>query len=68
MGFGEVTPGFHAWVIDQPETQNIIKRAFDLGINFFDTANTYSKGTSEVFLGQSIMKSQLGRRWRRCMG
>ena len=54
MGFGEVTPGFHVWVIDQPATETVVKRALDLGINFFDTANTYSKGTSEQFLDQSF--------------
>ena len=54
MGFGRVFPDFHAWVVDQPTTQEVVKRALELGINFFDTANAYSKGTSEEFLGESI--------------
>ena len=39
MSFGEVVPGFHSWVLDQEKTNEIIKRALELGINFFDTAN-----------------------------
>ena len=54
MGFGKVFPDFHAWVIDQTSTQEVIKRAIELGVNFFDNANVYSKGTSEEFLGESL--------------
>jgi len=54
MGFGEVTSGFHDWVIGKEESKKIIQRAYDLGINFFDTANCYSGGTSEIFLGEAI--------------
>ena len=56
MSFGEVTPGFHTWVLDQEKTDEIIKRALELGINFFDTANCYNKGTSEVFIGNAFKK------------
>ena len=54
MGFGEVIPGAHQWVIDEDTSRNIIKRAVELGVNFFDTANCYSNGTSEEFLGRAL--------------
>lgn len=54
MSFGKVFPDFHQWVIDQPTTQAVVKRALDLGVNFIDTANTYAHGTSEEFIGQSL--------------
>ena len=58
MGFGVVpkvqTQWTHDWVVDENTSREIIKRAFDLGINFFDTANCYSEGTSEEFLGRAI--------------
>lgn len=54
MSFGEVVPGGHRWVIDQPATQAVVKCAFEQGINFFDTANCYARGTSEKFIGRSI--------------
>ena len=54
MGFGEVVPSFQKWVINEEESHKIIKRAFELGINFFDTANCYSNGTSEEYLGRAL--------------
>ena len=54
MGFGAVTPGFHSWVVDQEQTNRVVKLAIDQGINFFDTANVYSAGTSEAYLGQAL--------------
>jgi len=57
MGFGEVqpeSPGSHQWVVDEEKSRKVIKRAFDLGVNFFDTANCYSAGTSEEFLGRIL--------------
>ena len=56
MSFGEVQEGGHSWVLNQEQTDEMIKKALDLGINFFDTANTYSKGTSEIFIGNSFKK------------
>jgi aryl-alcohol dehydrogenase-like predicted oxidoreductase len=56
MSFGDVSAGMHSWVLDQEKTDEIIKRALELGINFFDTANCYSKGTSEEFIGNSFKK------------
>jgi aryl-alcohol dehydrogenase-like predicted oxidoreductase len=54
MGFGDKIPDFHQWVINEEESRKIIKRAVDLGVNFFDTANCYSSGTSEEFLGRAL--------------
>ena len=55
MSFGEVTEK-RPWVLNQEETDAMIKRALDLGINFFDTANTYGNGSSETFIGNSFKK------------
>lgn len=54
MSFGEASPDFHQWTIDQPSTQEVIKHALDLGINFIDTANVYAFGTSEEYIGKSL--------------
>jgi len=57
MGFGEVqpeSPGSHQWVINEDESRKIIRRAIELGVNFFDTANCYSAGTSEEYLGRTL--------------
>lgn len=54
MSFGEVQPDFHNWVLNEEESRSIMKGALDRGINFFDTANCYSNGTSEEFLGRAI--------------
>lgn len=54
MSFGDPTSNFHAWTLSPEESEVIIKHALDLGINFFDTANTYSAGTSEEYLGRAI--------------
>ena len=47
MSFGEPSSKFHQWTLPEDETSAVVKRAFELGINFIDTANTYSFGTSE---------------------
>lgn len=54
MSFGVASEDFHTWVLDQGETTNMLAHAFDLGVNFIDTANTYSHGTSEVFIGNAL--------------
>lgn len=54
MGFGHVTEGFHKWVLDEEKSRVVIKKALDEGINFFDTANIYSDGSSEEILGRAI--------------
>lgn len=56
MSFGDPASKMHAWTLDPTQSEEIIKRSLDLGINFFDTANTYSAGTSEEYLGKAIGK------------
>ena len=56
MSFGEASSDFHTWTLNQSQTDEMIKRALELGINFFDTANGYGKGTSEIFIGNSFKK------------
>ena len=54
MLFGEPSKDFHEWTLNQEETTKVIKRAFELGVNFIDTANVYSHGTSEIFIGNAL--------------
>ena len=54
MSFGEPSKDFHEWTLNQEETTKVIKRAFELGVNFIDTANVYSHGTSEIFIGNAL--------------
>lgn len=54
MSFGDASSNFHAWTLGPDESEALVKRALDLGINFFDTANVYSAGTSEEYLGRAI--------------
>lgn len=54
MSFGEASEKFHRWTLDQSETKNMIAHAFDLGVNFIDTANQYSFGTSEEYIGKAL--------------
>lgn len=57
MSFGDPASKMHAWTLNPEESEAMIKHALELGINFFDTANTYSAGTSEKYLGQAIKKN-----------
>jgi 1-deoxyxylulose-5-phosphate synthase len=52
MSFG--SPRWRPWVLDEDASRPIIRRAFDHGINFFDTADIYSNGVSEEVLGRAI--------------
>ncbi|MCL1986345.1 MAG: aldo/keto reductase [Firmicutes bacterium] len=56
MSFGSVDSGFNNWALPEDESHAIIKRAVEAGINFFDTANIYSFGSSEEFLGRALKK------------
>lgn len=57
MSFGKPSEDFHQWTLDPEQTEEIVKKALSLGINFFDTANTYSHGTSEEYLGAALKKN-----------
>ncbi len=54
MSFGDPESNMHAWTLNPEETEKIVKKSLDLGINFFDTANCYSAGTSEEYLGLAL--------------
>jgi aryl-alcohol dehydrogenase-like predicted oxidoreductase len=54
MGFGDATRWIHKWVLTEADSRPIIQKALELGINFFDTANVYSIGTSEEYLGRAL--------------
>jgi 1-deoxyxylulose-5-phosphate synthase len=54
MTYGVSERGNHLWTLDEEKSRPFIRRALELGINFFDTANVYSDGTSEEFLGRAI--------------
>lgn len=56
MSFGKAGT-MHDWTLDEKESEKVIHHALDLGINFFDTANAYSVGTSEEYLGKAIKKN-----------
>jgi 1-deoxyxylulose-5-phosphate synthase len=54
MSFGIADRGNHAWSLGEEDSRPFIKRALEGGINFFDTANVYSLGTSEEILGRAL--------------
>ncbi len=54
MSFGEPDRGYPTWSLNEEESRKVIKKALDLGINFFDTANIYSDGSSEEILGRAL--------------
>lgn len=56
MSFGKAGT-MHDWTLDENESEKVIRHALELGINFFDTANCYSAGTSEEYLGRAIKKN-----------
>jgi len=55
MSFGEPNRGNHPWTMGEAASRPFIRKALDLGINFFDTANVYSDGTSEEILGKALL-------------
>lgn len=56
MSFGDPASRMHAWTLDPDRTEALVAHALELGINFFDTANTYSAGTSEQYLARALQK------------
>jgi aryl-alcohol dehydrogenase-like predicted oxidoreductase len=54
MGFGDAERWTHKWVLNEEASRPVIKKALELGINFFDTANIYSLGTSEEYTGRAL--------------
>ncbi len=54
MSYGESARGTHPWTLNEAQSRPFIKKAVELGINFFDTANVYSDGTSEEIVGRAL--------------
>lgn len=54
MSFGVPEAGSHPWTLPEEDSRPILRRAVDLGITFFDTANSYSAGTGEEILGKLL--------------
>jgi aryl-alcohol dehydrogenase-like predicted oxidoreductase len=54
MTYGEPSRGNHAWTLPEESSRPLLKQALDAGINFFDTANSYSDGSSEEIVGQAL--------------
>jgi len=54
MTYGVPERGDHPWTLPESQSRPLIRKAVDLGINFFDTANAYSDGTSEEIIGQAL--------------
>jgi aryl-alcohol dehydrogenase-like predicted oxidoreductase len=54
MSFGVPERGTHPWTLDEEKSRAVIRHALELGINFLDTANVYSDGTSEEIVGRAL--------------
>ncbi len=54
MTFGAPLRGGHPWTLPQEQSEPLIRQAFEAGVNFFDTANVYSDGSSEEILGDYL--------------
>jgi aryl-alcohol dehydrogenase (NADP+) len=54
MSYGEPGRGTHPWSLDEEASRPFFAQALELGVNFFDTANVYSIGTSEEYLGRAL--------------
>ncbi|MFC1408093.1 aldo/keto reductase [Streptacidiphilus sp. N1-12] len=60
MSYGDPARGNHSWSLDEERSRPFIRRAIEAGINFFDTANVYSAGSSEEIVGRAL--ADFGRR------
>lgn len=56
MTYGEPDRGKHPWTIGEQASRPFLRQALDAGINFFDTANSYSAGTSEEIVGRALLE------------
>ena len=60
MSFGDPSRGNYPWTLPYDDSKSLIRRAFDSGINFIDTANSYSDGSSEEIIGK-VVSEYIGR-------
>ncbi len=56
MTYGEPDRGGHPWTLDEAASRPFLRAALDAGINFFDTSNSYSAGSSEEILGRALLE------------
>ncbi|MDH2442616.1 aldo/keto reductase [Amnibacterium sp. CER49] len=56
MSYGDPTRGLHSWTLDEEASQPFFRQAVELGVTFWDTANTYQQGSSEEFVGRAIRR------------
>src|SRR5450755_1859185 len=56
MSYGDPARSNHAWTLGEAASRPFLKKALDLGINFFDTANVYSDGSSEEIVGRALLE------------
>jgi aryl-alcohol dehydrogenase (NADP+) len=63
MSYGDAAKGGHPWALDEESARPFFRQALDAGINFFDTANVYSGGSSEEFLGRAMAALGADRDW-----
>ena len=61
MSFGKRSDDYYQWTLEEKETEEMIAHALDLGINFIDTANQYSGGTSEEYIGKALKRLGVSR-------
>ena len=54
MSFGEPSRGTHPWSLPEDTARPLVRQALEAGVNFFDTANVYSDGTSEEIVGRLL--------------
>jgi aryl-alcohol dehydrogenase-like predicted oxidoreductase len=54
MTYGDPQRGFHEWTLDEDGSRPLLRQAVEAGINFFDTANVYSDGSSEEIVGRAL--------------
>jgi aryl-alcohol dehydrogenase-like predicted oxidoreductase len=54
MSYGEPARGAHAWTLDESQSRPFFRQAVEMGINFFDTSNSYSEGSSEEIVGRTL--------------
>ena len=54
MSYGDAARGGHPWALDEESSRPFLAKALELGINFFDTANVYSGGSSEEIVGRAL--------------
>jgi aryl-alcohol dehydrogenase-like predicted oxidoreductase len=56
MSFGVASRGAHEWTLDEQASRPFFARALEAGVNFFDTSNSYSEGTSEEITGRALQE------------